>query len=222
MGRSLKTGASALGVLLMAGCSTATVPYTENFPISTQKVVVATSNWDTVADDVAAQTVAAIGTHKTIYVAVPTEETAFNTAFHNFLITRMVNKGISVSNSKAGTIEVQYETQIIKHRNNSEAITYQPGTISAIAGGLLVARNIHKWSPAGKAVALVGAIVGADVLASRAYAESPTKTELVVTTSALDENRYLIRKTDIYFIQPEDVSLFMEKTSKTYVVVGGK
>lgn len=228
MKNSVKTlGASILVVSLLAGCSTAQVPYTENFPIFTQKVFKSTGNWDIIADDVAVQTVAAIGTHKMIYVAAPTEATDFNSAFHNFLITRMVNKGIPVSNNKGGAIEVQYETQLVKHKSNSERSTYQPGTITALAAGLLVARNIHKWSSTGQAVALLGAVVGADVLASSKHSESPTKSELVVTTSAIEDGRYLMRKTDIYYIPPEDVSLFMhiEKQDtqvKEFSVVGAR
>lgn len=214
-----KIGASALAVSLVTGCSTAQVPHTQNFPASTQKVARSADHWDIVADDVAAQTVAAIGTKKTIYVAASSDTTDFNHAFQNFLITRMVNKGIPVSTHNDGTIEVQYETQVVKH--NSERREYQPGTITELAAGLMVARNIHKWSSTGQAVAFLGAAAGIDALAS-IDSGSPTKTELVVTTSAIEGGRYLVRKTDIYYIQPEDVSLF-EKNGfpiKEYRVVG--
>jgi hypothetical protein len=212
----------------MAGCNAAKVSQTENFPISTQKIVLTTGNWDIIADDIAVQTASALGTKKYIYVATPPEQSDFNSAFHNFLITRMVNKGIYVSNTSNGSIEVQYETQLIKHKSSSERIAYQPGTITALGAGLMVARNIQKWSPEGRAVALMGAIVGADVLASQTLHDSPTKTELVVTTSAIEGGRYLLRKTDIYYIPPEDVSLFEQsgfvnrELTREYRVVGDK
>jgi len=219
-----KIGASAL-VVLLAGCSTAQVPYTENFPASHQKVARAANHWDILADDVAAQTVAAIGTQKTIYIAEPTEDTDFNRAFRNFLITRMVNKSIPVSNQRIGAIEVQYETQVVMH--NSERRAYQPGTLTMLAAGLLVAYNVPHWTHGSdKAAAFMGAAVGADAVVST-DAGSPTKTELVVTTSAIENGRYLVRKTDIYYIDPKDVPLFMhiEKQGtpvKEFSIVGAR
>ena len=219
---SMKKGASVL-LISLSGCSTAQVPYTLNHPMSYQKVARATSHWDILADDVAAQTVAAIGTQKTIYVAAPTEATDFNRAFHNFLITRMVNKNIPVSsNNKSGAIEVQYETQVVQH--NSERRAYKPGTITTLAAGLLVAYNVPNWGAESQKAAFLGAAAGGDALIS-ADAGNPTKTELVVTTSAVEGGRYLLRKTDIYYLEPEDVSLFMKKQEtldRKFNVVGGK
>lgn len=222
--KNLSKGASFLFVIL-AGCSTAQVPYTQNYPTTYQKVARATSHWDILADDVAAQTVAAIGTQKTIYIAEPTENTDFNRAFHNFLITRMVNKSIPVSNQRVGAIEVQYETQVVTH--NSERRAYQPGTLTMLAAGLLVAYNVPHWTlSSDKAAAFMGAAVGADAVVST-DAGSPMKTELVVTTSAIENGRYLVRKTDIYYIDPKDVPLFMhiEKQGtpvKEFSIVGAK
>lgn len=211
-------------VVLIGGCSSSQVPYTQNHPVSYQKVARATSHWDILADDVAAQTAAAIGIQKAIYVAVPKEATDFNRAFHNFLITRMVNKGIPVSNQKIGAIEVQYEAQVVRH--NSERRAYKPGTITMLAAGLLVAHNVPNWTHgADKAAAFLGVAAGADAAVST-DAGSPTKTELVVTTSAVEGGRYLVRKTDIYYLEPEDASLFIETvmatSMTTFRVVGDK
>lgn len=209
----------------LSGCKTAQVPYTESFPASTQKVARATSHWDILADDVATQTVTAIGTNKMIYVATPNEQTDFNRAFHNLLITRMVNKGVSVSTERSSSVEVQYETQVVTH--NSERRAYKPGTITALAAGLMVAYNVHSWTrPSDSGVALLGAAGAADIIAST-DAGNPTKTELMVTTSATEGGRYILRKTDIYYLEPEDVSLFMkmkrpEIPVKGFNVVGGK
>ena len=214
----------AVTLAFLSGCKTAQVPYTENFPASTQKVARATSHWDILADDVAAQTVIAIGTNKMIFVATPNEPTDFNRAFHNLLITRMVNKGVPVSTEKSSSVEVQYETQVVTH--NSERRAYKPGTITALTAGLMVAYNVHSWSPSNQGVALMGAAGAADVFAST-DAGNPTKTELVVTTSATEGGRYILRKTDIYYLEPGDVSLFMkiekrETPVREFNVVGGK
>jgi hypothetical protein len=78
-----------------------------------------------------------------------------------------------------------------------------------LAAGLMVAYNVPNWTQGGdQAAALLGGAAGADALLS-ADAGRPTKTELVVTTSAVENGRYVLRKTDIYYIQPEDVPLFM-------------
>lgn len=214
-----------VALLVLSGCGTVQVPYTQNHPESYQKVARAVSHWDILADDVAAQTVAAIGTQRTIYVATPPEATDFNRAFHDLLITRMVNKGIPVSSQKTGAIEVQYEAQVVRH--NSARHAYKPGTITMLTAGLMVAYNVPGWAQPGDAgMALMGAAGVADVFATM-NAGSPTKTELVVTTSAVEGGRYLVRKTDIYYLEPEDVPLFMriEKNVtpvKEFKVVGVK
>lgn len=221
---SIKIGVSIL-IVLLSGCGTAQVPYTSNHATSYQKVARATSHWDILADDVAAQTVAAIGTKKTIYVTAPTEATDFNRAFHNFLITRMVNKSIPVSSQKTGAVEVQYETQVVRH--NSERRAYKPGTITILTAGLMVAYNVPNWTHStDKQAVLLGTAAGLDAVVST-DAGSPTKTELVVTTSAVEDGRYLLRKTDIYYIESEDVPLFLhlEKQGtpvKEFSVVGAK
>jgi hypothetical protein len=216
---SKKMLASAL-IVFLVGCSTAQVPYTQNHLKTYQKVARAASHWDVLADDVAAQTMAALGTQKTLYVAVPAEATTFNRAFHNFLITRMVNKGIPVSTMKSGAVEVQYETQVVKH--NSERRAYKPGTITMLAAGLMVAYNVPNWTNNDdKAAALLGLAGLADAGVS-VDAGSPTKTELVVTTSVIEGGRYLTRKTDIYYLEPEDASLFEAMVMTTFRVSGDK
>jgi hypothetical protein len=212
-------------VIFLAGCSTAQVPYTQNHPTTYQKVARATSHWDILADDVATQTLAKIGTQKTIYIAEPREDTEFNRAFHNFLITQMVNKGIPVSDTKLSSIEVHYDTQIVTH--NSERRAYKPGTLTLLAAGLMVAYNVPHWTNGtDKGVAFLGAAAGVDAAVSM-DAGSPTKTELVVTTSAIEEGRYLMRKTDIYYIETKDLPLFMHVEQpgtqlKNFSVVGEK
>lgn len=211
-------------LVFLGGCKTAQVPFTENHPVSYQKVARATSHWDILADDVAAQTVSAIGTDKVIYVAAPNEQTDFNRAFSNLLITRMVNKGVLVSTEKASAIEVKYEVQVVTH--NSERRAYKPGTITALTAGLMVAYNVPAWGDnEARTIAGLGAAGAVDAIVST-DAGRPTKTELMVTTSASEGGRYILRKTDIYYIEPEDVSLFMQmekqQTGRDFNVVGSK
>lgn len=222
--KHLSKGSSVL-IIFLAGCSTAQVPYTQNHPSSYQKVARATSHWDILADDVATQTVAKIGTQKTIYIAEPIEGTDFNRAFHNFLITQMVNKGIPVSDKRTGSVEVSYDAQVITH--NSERRAYQPGTLTMLAAGLMVAYNVPNWKHSSdKAAAFLGATAGVDAVIST-DSGSPTKSELVVTTSAIEDGHYLMRKTDIYYIETKDLPLFMhmEKPGtpvKEFSVVGAR
>jgi lipoprotein-anchoring transpeptidase ErfK/SrfK len=220
--RLLPYGVAVL--VILGGCGIAQVPYTQNHPESYQKVARSASHWDVLADDVSARTMAAIGNKKTIYVAAAAEATDFNRAFRNFLITRMVDKGIPVSAQKIGVIEVQYEAQVVRH--NSERYAYKPGTITALTAGVLVAYDAQKWAKLDRVLALLGGATVADAVVS-SDAGNPTKTELVVTTSALEGGRFLMRKTDIYYLEPEDVSLFMhvEKQStpvREFNVVGAR
>ena len=96
-----------LAMALCAGCASQ-IPLATNHPLTSQKKIRSSHHWDVIADDVAAQTVAALADkqkglgEKPLFVVSPADNTSFNTAFRNFLVTRMVNKGIPVNQDKDG------------------------------------------------------------------------------------------------------------------------
>lgn len=213
-----------IATALCAGCASQ-VPLATNHPLTTQKKIRSSHHWDVIADDVAAQTVAALADKKKglgdkpLYVLSPTDNTSFNTAFRNFLVTRMVNRGIPVKKEKNGAQEIQYELQLVRH--NSSRYAHIPGTLTALTAGVSVLRDaLAKGSSA------VPALLGISALSDYGlgyYSGGPTHTELIVTTSILKDETYFFRKSDIYYIEEADTELFveaLERPVKQWQIVG--
>lgn len=214
-------------VVTMVGCASP-VPVAENFSLSYQKVARTAHHWDVVADDIVSQTLQTI-TEKPLLqgrgVYVPSvRSTAFNSAFREFLITRFVNRGTNVSVCKivgdgnpgfvqeAPDVEIQYETQVIGH--GGQMPHYRPGEITALASGVAVLRNVAEANlsrGAGNA-ALIGIAALADVGAG--HLGSPTRTELIVTTTIAERNRFIMRRSDIYYVPDADAKLFIQNIKK--------
>ena len=196
--------------LFLAGCATQ-VPIAANHHISTQKKARAVHHWDVLADDITVQTITALKrtpalTDKPLYVAGATTDTPFDRAFRNFLITRMVNRGVTVQNEREGAVELRYETQLVRHESSRYA--HIPGTFTALTAGVWVIRDL---ATAGSA-AIPGAI-GLAALADYGmghYAGGATPTELIVTTSILADKSYALRKSDVYYLEDADLGLFIE------------
>jgi len=209
-------------MLLLAGCSSQ-VPLAVNHPISTQLKMKSSHHWDVLANDVAAQTAAVLERDarkdgalkgKPLYLPQAPHASAFDRAFHNFLITRLVNRGLTVSNQRGDGVELVYETQLVHHESSRYA--HAPGTLTALSAGVWVVRELVRGSFA--------AVPGALGLAALAdwglgkFAGAPSKTELIVTTSLARDQKYLLRKSDVYYLDDADGDLFLALNDKGLVV----
>ena len=198
-----------LALLLSVGCASR-VPIAVNHPLTTQKKAKAAHHWDVLADDIAQQTqAAAFGPNsalhdKPLYIQ-PQGNSSFDTAFRNFLITRMVARGLPVTSNAAEGVTVGYETQLLRH--DSSRYTHLPGTLTALAAGIWVIRDMVGTAASSVLPATLG-LTGLADYALGQYAGEATHTELIVTTSILKDSRYLLRKTDIYYIEDADTDLF--------------
>ena len=214
-----------MSMLLVAACASQ-LPLAANHPLSTQKKIRSSHHWDVIADDVANQTLVALSDKKQqglqgkpLYVQSPPDNTSFNKAFRNFLITRMVNRGIPVSKAKENAQEIQYELQLVRH--NSSRYTHIPGTLTALAAGISVVRDIVSAGSSAIPTALgLGAL--ADYGLGH-YSGGPTKTELIITTSIISGGAYSVRKSDVYYVEDADTDLFveaLERPAKQWQIVG--
>ena len=212
--------------LFLAACASP-VPVAENFPTTFQKVARSAHHWDVVAADVVQQTSATLQTHpalkdRPIVIGSGYRATAFNAAFRNFLTNHMVNTGLPVNVCRAtgvtgggfaqeGTeVEVQYEVQLVVHNSIPY---YRPGMLTALAAGVVVGRALavsHFDGTEGSLIGL-GLAAGADVaLGNSALA---TRNELIVTTTIADQNRFIVRRSDIYYVPSADTHLFVANYS---------
>lgn len=201
---------------ILTGC-VSYVPVAQNFERSYQKVARTAHHWDVVAEDVVRQTMESIAKReelqgRSVYVA-PTRSTAFNTAFREFMITRLVADGASVSVCKSEDttgfsadrpdLEVHYDSQVIVH--GFRPPSYVPGLLTALAGGVAVVRNVPDI---GANTALVGGAALVDL--AHAYLPRPTRTEIIVTTTIIDSNRFVARSSDVYYVPDGDAQLFIQ------------
>lgn len=210
----------AAAVVSLVGCASP-MPVAQNFPLTHQKVARTAHHWDVVAEDVVAQTMRAIAEKpqlqsRGVYVA-PTRNTAFNTAFREFMITRLVDGGANVSVCKAPEVkgvgfsadgrdvEIQYDTQLVVHAEHPAG--YQPPMLTLLASGVAVVREAALNGDGTAAV--LGGVALAEWWAG--YLARPTRAEIIVTTTIAENNRFVARKSDIYYVPDGDTKLFMQK-----------
>lgn len=214
---------ASLGLALLlagvAGCSTLDVPRAEAYPATGQHKARAVHHWDLLADDVAARIVAKVGAAgelKTAFHLMPATGTPFNRAFGDLLLTRLVNQGMviaTVPNPESnGGAFIRYDAQVIEHATKGRNSSELPFT--SLAVGLAVLRDswLHIPSTASGAAGALGMGVVADMsgrMLSGSAAGGPTRTELLVSSSLELGQRFLGRTSDIYYIEPDDVRLFI-------------
>lgn len=212
-------------VAVIFGCATP-APVASNFPMSYQKVARAAHHWDVVADDVVTQTLSTIGQRpqlqgRSIFV-VPAKSTAFNTAFREFMITHLVDHGAdvpvcSMQDDTAGfsasgpEVRIQYDTQVISH--GTRLPDYQPGRVTLLAAGVAVLRNAFESSMSRGEENL--ALIGAGALADwgLGHFARTTATEIIITTTIAENNRFVMRKSDIYYVPDADARLFVQRVA---------
>ena len=208
--------AALLCLPLFAGCSQlAGVPSADPFSDTSLRKAKSAEHWNVIAGDVAAQTVGLKDRPeiqgKPLYVSPSGDNSDFSRGFQTMLISKLVNSGLPVATKPGGAVEVKYEAQVVRHLAGQGDV--QPGTVAALAGGILVARRIAVGAIDGAsygttAVKTAALIVGADLLAANAKLRSATNTEVIITTSLIDNNRFLMRKTDVYYVEDAEGVMF--------------
>lgn len=217
--------ASAVAVCAaLAGCASP-VPVAENFPLSTQRVAHTAAHWDVVASDVVAQTASVLQSNPTlkgraVIVGGGYRATAFNAAFRNFLTNHMVNSGLLVNVCSYGNVvrsgfitdaaevQVQYEVQLIQHASMPH---YRPGMLTSLAAGVVVGRAIAVSHFDGTEGSLLGLGLAGLADVALGHAARATRSEIIVTTTIAEQNRYVMRRSDIYYVPDGDAQLFVAR-----------
>ncbi|WCM86958.1 hypothetical protein [Acidovorax sp. NCPPB 3576] len=192
--RGLAGGGLLCAAALLAGCAAPDLPRDEAHAPSTQKTARAVQHWDVLARDVADRTVVRLrdwppGEYP-IYL-VPAQGDGFDAGFRSLLMTRLVERGLTVSTQPTG-VRMAVSTQVVQH---------QGGGVNApprvrLSEGVAVVRDAS------------GAYVPApDVL----LASGPARTEILVTTSIESDERVLARTSDVYSIDQGDVALYLPR-----------
>jgi hypothetical protein len=205
----LAVGAAAA---LLGGCSHAPIPLAKNFELTYEHKVRSVGHWELVSRDVVKQTAAqlekaGVGANQQLHVALPTRATAFDRGFREFLITQMVQGGrVVMADPGPNALNVTYQTQVVRH--NSARPHFVPGLFTALAAGVMVAHGLRNEHVDLQLAALLGLAVAGDYGAS-VNSGGPTHTELILSTTVTRGGQFISRKTDVYYLENDDASLFV-------------
>lgn len=199
-------------VAALVGCaSKSPIPLAENFELTVQPKVRSAGHWELLSRDVVTQTLDSldkagmpIGTQ--LHVGLPPSPSAFDLAFREFLITKLVQSGAPVLQMPGQALDVTYHTQLVYH--NSERPHFIPGQFTMLATGLMAAYGLSGQHLDTKLLGTLGLTSTLDYGAS-VNSGGPTNTELILTTTVSRGGQYLVRKTDVYYLENVDAPLFM-------------
>ncbi len=219
---------AATATMALTACGTAPIPVASNFEYTSQYKARSAGHWDLMANDVVAQTLETlqgVGIQRNIpvYVSLPGAATAFDQGFRDFLITKLVQSGVSVLDKpEQAELNLSYNTQVVVH--NSHRPHFIPGQFTMLAGGLMAAYGLRHEHLDMQLLGGLG-LAGAADFANSINSGGPTHTEVILTTSVQrpTEGQYLARKTDVYYLEDVDAPLFLARPAplpaKTYTVV---
>ena len=199
---------------LLGGCTSLDVPRADNYPATDQKKARAVHHWDVLADDVASRIQGKLSAWPTgehpIYVAVNTGDTSFNSGFRKLLITRLLDRGVTLS-TEPTDVTLTFETQVVQH--NARVQNSAPMPWTRLALGVGVARDWYLFrQSAGAMIGGVTALAAVTDLTQYAVdgpaAGGPTRTEVLITTSLESGGRYLASTADVYYIEQDDSELY--------------
>lgn len=210
--KAISLAVLAGAVATMVGCaSRAPIPLAENFELTVQPKVRSAGHWELLSRDVVAQTLATldkagVAPGAQLHVALPANPSSFDLAFRDFLITKLVQSGAPVQQMPGQTLDVTYHTQLVRH--NSERPHFIPGQFTMIAAGLMAAYGLRHEHLDAQLLATLGLTAAADYGAS-VNSGGPTNTEMILTTTVSRGGQYVVRKTDVYYLENADTPLFM-------------
>jgi hypothetical protein len=205
-----------LVVALVAGCAT-DIPKPSGHVPSEQVKLRATHHWDVVAADIALQMkkqLAPLGSGIAVYVEPPVNPSPFEIAMHEFVITHLVEDGVRVDVNGKSALMVTLTTQLV---TNASERTLVSVPLTPVAAGIMVAYNVAEHAnDVWQSAAVLGSAAAIDLGTDRLTRPGgPSKTELIVTSSVADSGHFLMRKTDVYYIEDADRRLFVEPPKAT-------
>lgn len=209
--------ALGVGVPLLVGCTSTDL----NSPVMERKTSAA-ERWKMLVEDVAKQTLASmvkLGVSGDLYIALPPGASGFDREFQQLLVAELLKNGQPVMQYPTDqTLQISYQTKLIGH--NSPHPGFQPEGFTPI--GAMVFAAYDSIDLASHQRALTGSnLAGNAALIQTGDPDRPPATELTLHTSLFAGGRYLMRKTDVYYVESVDPSFMQYKAhSKVLKVVG--
>ena len=212
-----------LCLAVLTSCSSR-LPEPITYQYSQQQKMQASEHWEILAKDLSNrinnELILSDNIETAVYVkptcgdeTTPCEEnetSTFNEAFRDLLITGLYDYGIPTeAKPSEDSIEVLYKVQVIRH-NTNRSRSFQPGLLTSLSAAVLVLRN------APTELILLATGVAADV-ANTSYT-SNGHYEVIITTSMIEEEKYLFRASDIYYINDKDFYHYQQNHSETTAI----
>lgn len=208
--RTLYCTAAALAVAMLAGCAQSPIPVSGNFDLTEQKKVRSAGHWQVLSQDAVRETVkmldnAGVASGARMSIVAPKKSTAFEKTFHELLTTELVRSGRQVTTSAQNPLQLSYNVQVVVHKSHRPH--FIPGIHTMVAGGIFALYGLRNHHLDTQALGLLGVTAAVDY-ASSVGSGGPTHTELVLTTSVGTPDQIITRKTDVYYLEDVDVTLF--------------
>jgi len=197
-----------LVVLLLLPVACTRIPQPTGYELSEQEKMQSAYHWNVLASDVANQINEELLQRDILDVPLYVrhicedgdehcvDRAPFDEAFNDLLTSQLVAFGVpTLREPEPGGLEVDYKVQVLYHRSGRIQV-FWPGTLTMLTG-LIVALNDAPW----ETQAVAGAMVG-DLL--RTTTVVPGHYEVIVSTSIVQDNHYLVRRSDIYYINDQD------------------
>ncbi len=203
---------------LLAACATPNnpaayypeAPLSENFEPSYQKKLNASAHWEVIASDLSGQLQGMLAKKglqdKPVYINLYSEKTPFSRAFHDFLTTHLVKKGVLVSKDKINSTIYNYKIQPVKFESGMTSSLASNFKWTALATGLIVIRDVADSLHLNKDIVTAG--IAADAWSTA----GSSRLELIITTSILNRDVYVHRTTDVYYANSDDLHLYEQQT----------
>ncbi|WP_319547515.1 hypothetical protein [Desulfogranum marinum] len=207
MSRYAIVAALLVAVTMFAGCLR--IPQPTGYAYTKQQKMQAAHHWQVLANDVASQINTELINRE--YLVTPVyvrhscglpdtcgkgETFPFDEGFNDLLVSQLVKFGVPTRAAKEeDALVVDYKVQVLYHQANRHQ-WLQPGVLTALTAGIVVFRNAP-----GEILAL--ATAGA-VDAALATTVVNGHYEVIITTSIVDDNRYIMRSSNIYYINDAD------------------
>lgn len=198
-------------VPVLVGCSQ--IPKPSAHVLSYQKKMQAARHWQVLAADVAAQVAEEYASVATPGVYVEPADGVFGDAFTALLNTELLNAGIPISGNPRSGVTLAFDVQLVRHRAGwpDRRDRTQPGLWTAVATGVRVARNVTKNM-------IIPGGVAMDLMAGTWTTLS--EHEVLITTSLEKDGNFVMRRTDLYYVNDIDRGHYTKPTpGKTLEVV---
>ena len=179
------------------------VPVPNGYRLSTQPKMQSIHHWDVLAKDVAQKVESQLSDtflkdQYTLYVA-PSGTTAFEKVFHQLLITRLTENGMTMSSKPEDALVLSFDIEMVRHA--ARLVRTKEGVFKSLAPGFMVKDDTPLSGPFSQVQAAEIQVGNAQLnMEAGLYTMTLPEIEVVVTTSLTRDNIYVARTSSVYYI----------------------